>query len=249
MKSPTARRVILVAFLFFVCIAMLTFLDHPKAVSPVNSSTSGKAGVSGGAMPSDEGNSNEVSVVRPKRPRIEQEGAPDLKDVEASLRNQLEADGPEVASSVVHALIPEGKSMVTGGYVTADGSFEFSVVTPQWINNPGGGKAVEMNVKILKVNEEGLARTGLKSLVVPGRKTVQNAEVWSPEDVAKNLDEPVDGVGLTSTPRAIAMPGSPAEISTGSTDAVEGFFYSLVIEAKEAAGGGFELTSDIKHVR
>ncbi len=153
------------------------------------------------------------------------------------------AEGEVIASSAVHTRIPLGHSMVTGGYVTKDGHHEFVVVTPTWLETPSGAKQIMVKSTILNVDQEALVRTGLESLVNGEQKSLQNAEVWTPEDVTRTLTEP-KGLNLLTSSSLVVTPGSSAQVQIGSGKTS----FTLDLEASEAPDGGFELKSEIKRV-
>ena len=134
--------------------------------------------------------------------------------------------------------------MVTGGHCLEDGSHEFAVITPKWLESPKGSKQVEIEVELLNLDAAGLTAAGLDTLVTPDRKSEQNAEVWTPEEVARTMKE-VDPEALRSKPRVIVSPGSPARITVGGDGGVQ---FELDLSATETADGGFELSTDLKRV-
>jgi hypothetical protein len=153
------------------------------------------------------------------------------------------AEGEVIASSAVHTRIPLGHSMVTGGYVTKDGHHEFVVVTPTWLETPSGEKQIMVKSTVLNVDQEALVSTGLKSLVTGEQKSLQNAEVWTPEDVTRTMSD-TKGLNLLSSPSVVITPGSSAQVRIGNGKAS----FMLDLEASEAPDGGFELKSEIKRV-
>lgn len=134
--------------------------------------------------------------------------------------------------------------MVTGGHPLADGSHEFAVITPKWLESPDGSKQVEIEVELLNLNAAGLKSAGLETLVTAERTSEQNAEVWTPEEVSRTMED-VDPASLQAKPRVIVSPGSPARITVGSKD---GAGFELELSATETADGGFELSTDLKRI-
>jgi hypothetical protein len=159
-------------------------------------------------------------------------------------QDPIDGDGPDVIRSQVRAMVPVGQSMVTGGHRLADGSHEFAVITPKWMETPNGSKMIEMEVELLKLDAAALMAAGLETLVSGERKSEQNAEVWTPEELARTMKD-VDKAALQSKPRVIVSPGSPARITVG---AGRGEQLNLELEASEAADGAFDLKSDLKRV-
>ncbi len=177
---------------------------------------------------------------RPKRPLLEKK--PEQAGVAGGLDERLDKDGPDVLSSEVHTLLPAGHSMVTGGFLMADGRHGFAVVTPKWVDGPNGGnRMIEVKAGMLALDDKALAATGLSSLATNEMKLKQNAEVWTPEDVYQLL-KTREGIHIVSSPTITANPGQEAIISidSGSTG------LRLKLETGEGKDGGFDLKSDLK---
>lgn len=147
----------------------------------------------------------------------------------------------ELASSGVHALIPAGHCLVTGGYATGNGRFGFVVLKPTWLELPSGGRQIRVESTILNLDQEALTRTGLDSLVTGEQKTIQNAEVWTPEDVSQTLGGS-RGMELVSSPSILTTPGASSSVRMAN----EWISFMLDLEVAEAADGGFEVKSEIK---
>lgn len=154
----------------------------------------------------------------------------------------IDGEQPEVTRSQVRATVPVGHSMVTGGHQLPDGTREFAMITPKWMEMPNGGKMVEMEVELLHFDAAGVAGAGLETLVTGDRKSEQNAEVWTPEEVARTM-ESVNQEAARAKPRVVTSPGSPGRIQMGAGREVR---FELELSASEAADGGFDLTSDLK---
>lgn len=178
-------------------------------------------------------------------PRAKRPSLPQTPGVNGAI-GSLTASGVDPLHSKVETVLSPGQSMVMGGYPTADGRHEFSVITPHWVGTKNGGSQVHFDIKILKLDALGLIDSGLESLVTSERRAEQNAEVWSPEDVAETLENSV-GVELTSAPSVYTMPGAPARIQCGADGARD--FYSMMIEATEGPNGGFHLKSEITRIK
>jgi len=164
--------------------------------------------------------------------------------------------GSVVTTSKVHAVIPEGDSMVTGGHLKADGSREFIVIKPVLVDN--GGTQFLISTSIFKMTAAGLESTGLKSLVTNEEKNEQHAEVWTSEAVEALL-RTREGMQMVSRPSVFLKPGATGTIRSGvkvspgggfnvqpdiaPSDEVN--FTSMTIEANEAPNGGIELKLEI----
>lgn len=156
----------------------------------------------------------------------------------------IDGELPDVTRSQVRATVPAGHSMVIGGHPLADGTREFAMITPKWIEMPSGSKMVEMEVEMLHFDAEGIADAGLETLLTGERKSEQNAEVWTPEEVARTM-ESVKAGAARAKPKVVTTPGTPGRVRTGSGGEVQ---FELELSAGEAADGGFDLSSDLKRV-
>jgi len=146
----------------------------------------------------------------------------------------LDGERPDMTRSRVRATVPADHSMVAGGHLLADGTREFAVMTPKRME---GSKAIEIEVDLLQLDPAGLAAAGLETLVNGDRKSEQNAELWTPEEVARTLGSMQDEA-RRAKPRVVTMPGEPARIRTGG--------FELELQATETADGGWDLRSELK---
>lgn len=156
----------------------------------------------------------------------------------------IDGDSPEVIRSQVRGIVPAGHSMVTGGHPLADGSHDFAVISPSWLETANGSELIDIQVELLNLDAAGLKEAGLDSLVTADRKSEQNAEVWTPEELARTMKE-VDVATRQAKPRVIVSPGSPARITVGTEG---GLKFELELSATAAANGGFELSTDLKRI-
>lgn len=156
----------------------------------------------------------------------------------------LEGNKAGPIRALARGVVPGGHSMVTGGHLLTDGTREFAVITPKWLESPDGSKQVEIEVELLNLDDAGLKSAGLETLLTEERKSEQNAEVWTPEEVSRTMEN-LDPATLRSRPRVIVSPGSPARITVASK---EGPGFELELSATEAADGGFELSTDLKRI-
>ncbi len=182
-------------------------------------------------------------VRRPKRPATTSK--PPVSEVDPR-DEQLREDGPEVATVRVHTLLPAGHSMVLGGYATADGNHEFAVVTPEWLTGPNGEKQLRAETKIVSASDKGLEHTGLSSLVTNERKSQQNAEVWTAEDMKETFAHP-EGIDVLSAPGLIMPLGAPGQIRIGSADE-NGALFDLQMSVSEGPNGEFDMKVEMKKI-
>jgi hypothetical protein len=240
-RSPILRLVLLVS----VVLLLLTVFrwiggdrGRGSAEAPAGDRDRSVPGTSAGAPDAGPGLATK-SGQEPRDPSAAQDAAD-----WANRGGTVDGELPEVTRSQVRAAVPAGHSMVTGGHLLADGTREFAVITPKWIEMPSGSKMVEMEVGMLHFDAAGIAEAGLETLVTGDRKSEQNAEVWTPEEVARTM-ETVKGEAMQAKPKVVTTPGSPGRIQMGEGRELR---FELELSATGATDGGFELTSDLKRV-
>lgn len=232
MRSSPSRTVTLILLLLIA--VTIWWWQLEKVVVP---SSTGHAGTNQNGMqssPSSTAEENGPPSARGKRPDLPKTG---------STTGLPEVQGEEIASSAVHTRIPAGHSLVTGGYQMGDGHHEFVVLTPKWLETSSGKKQIQLESRILNVDEKALLSTGLNSLVTGEQKMQQNGEVWTPEDVTRTLTDTA-GLNLLSSPSIVVNAGGSAQVQIGTTQTS----FTLDLVASEAPDGGFELKSEIKRV-
>lgn len=235
-NSHAAKCVALFALLLVSLICWRIWRGIESAVSPREGS---KSAVQNPAV-SRTNDPAEPSVdppARKKRPVIVR------KDLMSVLNDRLEANGPELINSTVRTVIAEGHSVVAGGYLLADGSREFVVLTPTWTGEQVGGKrAVAVTIKLLKMNQQQVSEADLASLATDETKSRQNAEDWLNEDVEKTL-KTVGAEVVMTAPSVTQLAGQKASVSWGS---VSGEGFNLDVVTDTAPEGGFNLDFQIK---
>lgn len=242
-KSPAGIPVLLLALLVLLGTTAFWLLrpgerpgnDGPMSGAPEAGSETVAATASADDAPESAGPAKHSD--RRARPGERPEDAP-------AAAGPIDDDAPDLIRSQVRAVVPAGHSMVTGGHRLADGSREFTVITPKWMETAGGAEMIEMEVEMLRLDAAGVTAAGLDTLATEDRKSEQNAEVWTPEELARTMKD-VDQTALQSKPRVVTTPGSPARITVASQGGVQ---LDLGLSATGSAEGGFELTTDLKRI-
>lgn len=154
----------------------------------------------------------------------------DLETARAKLEKITRPLGKDILSSTVNAEIKPGETLVTGGYRTADGNYELTLITPRGITLEDGREAIEVNNKILSVGSEFVEAHGLETLATNARNTLQHAEAWMQDDVARTLAAASDaeGVGILSSPKVITLPSTSFTLSMGEKDGAQFSFEGTV---------------------
>jgi len=151
----------------------------------------------------------------------------------------------DVLSSTVNAEIKPGETLVTGGYKTADGNYEMTFLTPRSFRLEDGREAIEVDGKVLSVGSEFVEAHGLKTLATNARNTLQHAEAWMQDDVARTLAAArnAEGLGILSSPKVVTLPSTPFCLSIGETNGAQ---FSLEGTVARNPNGSFAIQSRVE---
>lgn len=202
-----------------------------SAVSPKASPTGGRAAVMR-AMPEEkvpavaEVSTASVVVPEPVAP------APKPKPV-------LLADGK------VRTVMASGETLVTGGYLNTEGKWEFSMVTAT-VLEVDGNKLLVLSPLVVALDDAGVSRAGLSSLLTGEVETRQHGEVWKAGEKERILKAVAGdkGTELMSSPTIMSRPGMEGTIQIGSED---GVMFQMGTKADLLPDGNLDLT--VSHKR
>jgi len=169
----------------------------------------------------------------------------ELETARAQLEKITRPLEQDVLSSTVNAEINSGETLVTGGYRKADGSYELTLITPSSVTLEDGREAIEVNSKILSVESNFVEAHGLETLATNAGNTLQHAEAWMQEDVARILAAARDaeGVGIFASPKVITLPSRSFVVSIGETDGSQFSFEGTVARSPN---GSFAIQSRVE---
>lgn len=169
----------------------------------------------------------------------------ELEAARAQLEKITRPLGQDVLSSTVNAEINPGETLVTGGYRTADGNYEVTLLTPRSITLEDGREAFELDSKVLSVGTEFVGAHGLDTLTTNARNTLQHAEAWMQDDVAKTLAAARDaeGADIVSSPRVMTLPSKSFSVSIGESDIAQ---FSLEGTVGRSPSGNFAIQSRVE---
>jgi len=188
----------------------------------------------GAPAPRDRGSEAPLAPRR-ARPSSEQTVREQRRRIEALTEENLRLSLPfreDVLSSSVRALVPEGQTLVTGGYITADGRHEFTFITPS-VSEEGGDPRIRLDSQVVALDYPSAESLGMQTLTTQVRNSMQHAETWQARDVAGTLD--AAGNGILSSPVVEAEPDRPFRVELSRPD---GTGYELSGRASLADGGG-----------
>ena len=150
-----------------------------------------------------------------------------------------------VLSSTVNAEINPGETLVTGGYKTADGNYELTLLTPRSVTLEDGREAIEMDGKVLSVGSDFVRSHGLETLATNAKNTLQHAEAWMQDEVSRTLAAARDaeGAGILSSPKVLTLPSQSFTVSIGKTDDAQ---FSLEATVVRSSKGSFAIQSRVE---
>ena len=126
----------------------------------------------------------------------------------------------DMASTMFNADVKKGQSVVTGGYQTADGRNQFTILKPSVVTDRNGGKQIEIDSNLIAMSQEDTKQSGLDSLATNAKNTLQHAESWEESDVAgtmERLRNSTDSEHL-GQPKTVVAPGERFTIQMTSDD-------------------------------
>lgn len=125
-----------------------------------------------------------------------------------------------MASTMFNADIKRGQSLVTGGYQTADGRNQFTILKPSIISGADGSKQIQIDSNLIAMSRNDTTQSGLDSLATNAKNTLQHAESWEESDVAgtmQMLQNSSDSEHL-GQPKIVVAPGEKFTIQMTSDD-------------------------------
>lgn len=143
-----------------------------------------------------------------------------LESVEEQLEEISAPLAGDMASTMFHADVKEGQSVVTGGYQTADGRNQFTILKPSLIRGPNGATQIRIDSKIIAVSQDDAARTGLTTLATNAKNTLQHAESWEEADVSSTMEKVRNSTGsdYLGQPTVVVEPGQKFTIGMTSDE-------------------------------
>jgi hypothetical protein len=125
-----------------------------------------------------------------------------------------------MASTMFNADIKKGQSLVTGGYQTADGRNQFTILKPTVVRDSNGNELIQIDSKLIAVSPDDTVQSGLNSLATNAKNTLQHAESWEESDVSSTMEkiQNSDGSEYLGEPKVVVAPGREFTIQMISDD-------------------------------
>jgi transcription elongation GreA/GreB family factor len=126
----------------------------------------------------------------------------------------------DMASTMFNADIKKGQSLVTGGYQTADGRNQFTILKPTVVRDSNGNELIQIDSKLIAVSPDDTVQSGLNSLATNAKNTLQHAESWEESDVSSTMEkiQNSDGSEYLGEPKVVVAPGREFTIQMISDD-------------------------------
>ena len=155
----------------------------------------------------------ELNQLRAALDKVQEEG----EMLQEQVDDLIKPFDEDILSSTLKTTVKNGEVLVTGGYQTADGRFQYAMVEPVTEQMSDGRKAIRMQARQYSMTQEVMKEFGLDTLSTNAGNTLQHGEVWTAEEL-RNLNERMvnnQGVDLMTAPQITVLPGNRAEIMIG----------------------------------
>ena len=166
--------------------------------------------------------------------------------VQEDLDELVKPFNADILSSALRADVGFGEVLVTGGYQTVDGNFQYAFVEPYTTTMPDGSTAISHKIQHLSVAPEILTEYGLDTLITNAGNTLQHGEVWSAAEL-QSISILLNGnysagSNSFSVPEIVAVPGKKERITVGD--------YQLTTRSQILEdGSGFDVEFRVEQAR
>lgn len=244
-----------IALVGIALVVLIAFVDYRSRRE--DDSTTAKAPATRPLPPRERLESNAINSrdMRPPRAASRKNADSERAEVE-SLRRELETARAQlekitrplqqdVLSSTVNAEINPGETLVTGGYRTAHGNYELTLLTPRSVTLEDGREAIEVDGKVLSIGSEFVGAQGLETLATNARNTLQHAESWKQHDVAKTLAAAriAEGIDMMTLPKVTVPPSGQFSVILGEKNGVH---FSIEGTVARSPNGSYAIQSRIE---
>ena len=155
----------------------------------------------------------------------------------------------DILSSTLKTTVGKDEVLVTGGYKTADGKFQYAMVEPVLDQLADGRKAIRIQTRQYAITPELMKELGLDSLSTNAGNTLQHGEIWTAAELRK-LNQSIaegNGVELRAAPQVTVLPGRKAEVSLASE--VGEYYKMSTTPGISEDGSGFDIELRIEQPR
>jgi len=157
------------------------------------------------------------------RGRIEEAGkslrqlTQDKAALEERLQELLKPTREDIVSSTLRTSMSTNEGLLTGGYQTADGRYQFTSIEPHIDQLPDGRAGIRLRARQYSLPPEAVGQMRLDSLRTGAGNTLQHGELWAAKDLARLAETlGTDGRGdMMTSPAITVLPGQEAQIAIG----------------------------------
>ncbi len=169
----------------------------------------------------------------------------ELETVKAQLEKISRPLGQDVLSSTVNCEIIPGETLLTGGYMTADGNYELTFLTPRSVTLKDGSEGFEVKCIIFSVGSDFVEAHGLEKFATNAKNTLQHGEAWKQDEVIKTFQaaSKTDGAGVLSTPTVTGRASTPFTLSFGGAGVAQ---FTIEATVARSSNGNFAIQSRVE---
>jgi len=150
----------------------------------------------------------------------------------------------DILSSALRSNVAHGEVLVTGGYQTSDGNYQYAFVEPKTTLLPDGSTAILHKTQHFSIAPEILSEFGLDTLITNAGNTLQHGEIWTSTELREIILLLKDNSGVSSItiPDLTAAPGRKEKIMVGD--------YQLTTRSQILEdGSGFDIEFRVEQAR
>ena len=219
--------------------------------------TAAQAPATGHLAPQERLESNAINSrdMRPPRAATRKNADSESEEVESlrrelvTARAQLEKIsrplGQDALSSTVNCEIKPGETLLTGGYMTADGKYEMTFMTPSSVTLDDGTEGIKVSARMLSVGSEFVSANGLETLATNAKNTLQHGEAWKQDDVVKTMQAAsrAEGADIMTAPSITARPSESFTLGFGEAGGTQ---FTIEGTVARSPNGNFAIQSRVE---
>lgn len=226
----TPQKLLATAAICILAIALSVIL-----IPSMNRNKDGSSGSSpNNTLTTTSADSRSTHITETKFEREDQGAAKALRELEIEFDKILPAQFPGQFSSLCDATLEPGETLVLGGFMKADGNYEFTMLEATPLGADGNplqteGSAVNYKVttRTMGMSREKSSEMGLGSLISPAKTRIQKSIVF-PAGQAPAL---TDITRVMTMPSVTTRPDGAATMSIGTDD--QAYVMSLIVSPQD----------------
>ncbi len=147
-----------------------------------------------------------------------------------------------ILSSSVRIPFKEGDVIATGGYLTENGDYEFTFISPERLRFPGAPEnAFRLNSETYSIHPDAISELKLNELATSARNTVDHAEIWDIDTLVKfdQLSSQLEGTNFRDVSNLVTIKNEDFFLHIGARD---GGSFEINGRISDSEDGELELT-------